>query len=259
MALLKDIWERRELLELLVVRNLKIRYKNSALGFLWSLLSPLFLIVIYGLFLRVMKFQWDLRMLVTGIITWQFLALCLGDSLHAIVGNANLVTKTAFPRIVLPLSTVCANLVNFLLSFVVLVVYLLLAGAPFPGVWLLPVIVMTQFALCLGVALIFSCANVFFRDTEHVLSIVMLAWFFLTPVIYPVDLVLGNAGFPSWCKTLFFLNPMTGIVTASRMALVGAANQGMLRLCISFASAWLVLAIGAKVFLSHEWRFGDEL
>jgi len=259
MTLCRDIWKRRELVELLVVRNLKIRYKNSALGFLWSLLSPLFLILIYALFLRVMRFSWDLRMLVTGIIAWQFLALCLGDSLHAVVGNANLVTKTAFPRIVLPLSTVCANLVNFLLSFVVLVVYLVVAGAPYSSAWLLPLIVLTQFALCMGVALVFSCANVFFRDTEHVVSIVMLAWFFMTPVIYPVDLVLGHPGFPAWWQTLYFVNPMSGIVTAYRMALVGAENPGTILLCLSLVAAWLILVVGITIFQLQEWRFGDEL
>ena len=259
MTLFKDILDRRELVELLVVRNLKIRYKNSALGFLWSLLSPLFLILIYALFLRVMRFSWDLRMLVTGIIAWQSVALCLGDSLHAVVGSANLVTKTAFPRIVLPLSTVCANLVNFLLSFVVLVVYLAIAGAPFSDAWLLPLIVLTQFALCMGVALIFSCANVFFRDTEHVVSIVMLAWFFMTPVIYPVDLILGHPSFPAWWQTLYFVNPMSGIVTAYRMALVGAENPGTILLCLSLVAAWLILVVGVTIFQSQEWRFGDEL
>jgi len=258
-GLFADIVGRRELLEMLVARNLKIRYKNSALGFLWSLLAPLFLILIYAVFLRVLRFNVDLRLLVTGIVAWQFLALCLGDSLGAIVGNANLVTKAAFPRIVLPLSTVGANLVNFVLSFVVVMVYLLIAGAPFPAVWLLPFAVLTQFALCLGVSMLVSCANVFFRDTEHLVSVIMLAWFFLTPVIYPVDLVMGNTAFPAWWKALYFVNPMTGIVTVYRMALVGVPNPGTMLLWVSCASAWMILVVGVTVFREHDWRFGDEL
>ena len=106
MGWLKSIWSRRYLLWLMTVRNVKLRYRNSALGFFWSLLGPLFLIVIYSAFLRVMKFKIDLPVLVVGIVSWQFLAMCLGDSLGAIVGNSNLVTKSKFPRSILPLAMV---------------------------------------------------------------------------------------------------------------------------------------------------------
>lgn len=256
-SLLKSLYARRDLMVLMVSRNLKIRYKNSTLGFFWSLLGPLFLILIYSIFLSVMKIPIDLPSLVTGILVWQFLALCLGDSLHSIVGNANLVTKANFPRAILPLSMVVANLANFLLSSLVLVIYLVFARVTFgPAGWL-PLILLTQVALCLGVALLFSTANVFFRDTEHILSIVMLAWFFLTPVIYPVDLVLQN--FPPWVHTLFFLNPMTGIIAAYRTALLSAADMPVAMTALSFGTAWAALALGLVVFQRCEPRFGDEL
>lgn len=259
LTLFQSIWRRRELLLILVGRNLKIRYKNSALGFLWSLLGPLLLIVIYAVFLRVMRFEMKLPVLVTGIIAWQFLAMCLGDSLHAVVGNANLVTKAAFPRIVLPLAMVKANLVNFLLSSVVVVLYLLAAGADFGALYWLPVIILSQFALCLGTALIFSASNVFFRDTEHILSVIMLAWFFLTPIIYRIDLVMNNTGFPAWVTTAFFANPMTGIVTAYRMALLSVPNPGTNLLVLSFAVAWVILLFGIALFQKVQVYFGDEL
>jgi ABC-type polysaccharide/polyol phosphate export permease len=259
LSLIKEIRARRELLQILVGRNLKIRYKNSSLGFFWSLLSPLFLIVIYAVFLNLIRIPIDLPVLVSGIIVWQFLAMCLGDSLYAIVGNANLVTKAAFPRIILPLAMVGSNLVNFLLSCIVLFVYLIVAGADFGVVLALPFLVVTQAALCLGVALIFSTANVFFRDTEHILSIVMLAWFFLTPIIYDPDRVLTSPGFPGWVHVLFFANPMSGIVTAYRMILLSAQNPGTAHLCLSFAVAWAILCIGLMVFQKAQPRFGDEL
>ena len=160
-------WGRhRELLFLLVARNLKIRYKNSVLGFFWSLLGPVLMILVYAVFLRLIRVPIDLPVLVSGIVGWQVLATCLGDGLHAVVGNANLVTKSAFPRELLPLATVSANLVNFLLSSVVLFVYLLVAGVDFGPVVAYPAILATQFALCLGVGLTFSCLNVYFRDAE---------------------------------------------------------------------------------------------
>ena len=257
--LFKDIWRKRELILILVERNLKIRYKNSALGFFWTLLGPLFLILIYSLFLSVLRFPMDLPILVTGIISWQFLAMCLGDSLYAIVGNANLVTKSAFPRIILPLAMVKSNLVNFLLSFIVVIGYLLVKGVDFGALYLLPLIILTQFALCLGVALIFSAANVFFRDTEHIMSIVMLAWFFMTPVIYPIGLVMDNHGFPWWVSVAYFLNPMTGIVSAYRMAFLSAPNPGTEFLMLSFTVSMIFLLVGLFVFQKSEKLFGDEL
>ena len=248
---------------MLVLRNLKIRYKSSALGFVWSLLVPIFMIVIYTIFLSVLKIQIDLRQLVTGIMVWQFLALCLGDSLNAVVGNANLVTKSAFPRIILPLAMVLANLVNFLLSFLVLVVFLVGYGAVCGGavgpIYWLPIILVTQVALCLGVSLILSTANVFFRDTEHILSMLMLAWFFLTPVIYPINFVLDKPAFPAWVHTLFFCNPMTGIVTGYRVALLGGGAPAGIHLALSAAVAWALLIVGAGLFQKMQPFFGDEL
>jgi lipopolysaccharide transport system permease protein len=258
-AVFKAVWRRRELLLMLVARNLRIRYKNSTLGFFWSLLGPLLLILIYALFLGVLRIAIDLKVLVTGIVAWQFLAMCLGDSLYAILGNANLVTKSAFPRIILPLAMVKANLVNFLLSLVVVVAYLLAVRADIGAVYWLPLIVLTQAALCLGAALILSAANVFFRDTEHILSVAMLAWFFLTPVIYTVALVLENPKFPAWVRVAFFANPMTGIVTTYRMALLSAPNPGAPLLALSYGVAWLVLCAGLLVFQKAQVHFGDEL
>jgi len=258
-SLCRDIYQRRELLWLLVARNLKIRYKSSVLGFFWSLLGPLFLILVYMLFLCVIRFEIDLPVLVTGIIVWQFLATCLGDSLYAIVGNATLVTKASFPRLVLPLAMALSNLVNFLLSAMVLLLYLVLARVDFGAAYLLPVVVLSQLALCLGVALIVSTANVFFRDTEHIMSVLTLAWFFLTPIIYSIQVVSDRFVESPWVLYLFFANPMTGLVTAYRMALLSAQNPGSGLLAVSFSVAWAILAIGLTIFQRACGRFGDEL
>jgi lipopolysaccharide transport system permease protein len=259
-TMIKDICRNKELLLILAERNIKIRYKNSALGFFWTLLGPLFLILIYAFFLRVMRFPMSLPILVTGIIVWQYLAMCLNDSLNSIVGNANLVTKAAFPRIILPVSMVTSNLLNLLLSGLVLFAYLLIAKAHIGFLPWLPLIIISQFALCLGVALIISCSNVFFKDTEHILSVIMLAWFFLTPVIYPMSLVIGpKSTLPYWIHVLFFFNPMTGIVTAYRMVLLSAPNPGTNLMALSFGVAWLIPVIGIGLFQACQDKFGDEL
>ena len=254
---LKEIYDGRELLGILIVRNLKIRYKNSALGFFWTLLVPLFLIVIYATFLRILRFATEdplfLPQLVTGIIVWQFLAMCLNDSLQAVVGNANLVTKTAFPRVILPLAMVLANVVNFLLSSAVLLVYLLVIKVPFGNLAWLLVALPSQVALCLGLSLLISCLNVFFRDTEHILGVVLLSWFFLTPVIYPFSII------PSGLEYLASVNPMTGIVSAYRGALLARNPMSPAMMRLSLVMAWAMLPLGLAVFTKLEKSFADEL
>ncbi len=254
----KDIVGRRELLMLLVVRNIKIRYKESVLGFLWTLLGPVFLIAIYAVFLGIMRFSMSLPLLVTGIFVWQYLAMSLGDSTHAIVGNANLVKKAAFPRVLLPFSIVLANLVNFVLSLVIVAVYLAFAGvAPGNLLWL-PLALVTQVALCTGVSLFLAAVNVFFRDVQHLVGVVTMAWFFLTPVIYSPGMVTQKFNNPL-IHQLFYLNPMTGLLALYRAALMGEALPAATLWLGSLAVAWLLCLGGVLVFQGLQKRFADEL
>jgi lipopolysaccharide transport system permease protein len=258
LKLIRDICAHRDLLGLLVERNIKIRYKQSLLGFFWTLLGPILLILIYAVFLRLMRFGIELPVLVSGIFVWQYLSMCLGDSAQVIVGNANLVKKTAFPRIVLPLSMVLANLVNFLLSLVVMGVYLLVVRVHPGALGWLPLIVATHVALCLGLSLLLGALNVFFRDVQQITGVVMMAWFFLTPVIYPLDLVTRTLGDGRWLQA-FFLNPMTGLICAYRAVLLGAEMPPAALWAPSFAVAWLVLLAGTAVFQKCQVTFADEL
>jgi lipopolysaccharide transport system permease protein len=249
------------LLLILVNRNLKIRYKNSALGFFWSLLTPVLLIAIYGIFAHILKFNKSrpdyLQFLIVGIVVWQFLAMCLNDSLGVILGNANLIKKTSFPRFILPLAMVTANLINFLLTMVVLVIYLIAVHAVFGNFAILLVVLLTQCALCLGIALILSTTNVFFRDTEHILSVLVLAWFFLTPVFYPINEQMALLR-PD-LQWLAFLNPMTGIVCGYRSVLMSDnANVSSLT-WISYGMSWLIMVIGIAFFQKLVPRLADEM
>lgn len=262
LALTRAIARRRELLGMLIVRNLKIRYKSSALGFLWSLLTPLLMIVIYALFARIMRWNMGrkdfLEFLVVGIVVWQFVATCVNDSLHAITGNSNLIKKTAFPRLVIPLAQVLANLVNFLLTAVVLVLFLVLQGATFRHLFWLPVVILTQAALCLGLALIVAAVNVYLKDTEHILGIGLMAWFFLSPVFYGVGFQLDRVPSHPW---LAFLNPMTGLLSAYRGIFLSdplpAGGPGLVALSGGVCAG--VLLIGIAVFQKLQVHFADEL
>lgn len=278
-----SIWAKRELLWMLAARNLTIRYKGSALGFFWSLLTPLAMIVIYALFAGVLGLKRQLMglggtafdylpFLVTGIIVWQFTAGALTDSLYAIVGNANLVKKVYFPRIILPASTVVANTVNFLLTFVILLLYLVLTGALRPGaaLWLLPALAL-HLTLCFGISFLVSTLNVYFRDTEHIVGLLLLAWFFLSPVMYEASLQLTAAApiLPASLLGIVYLNPMAGILALYRRALLGMDLTPLVPgtglpldpawLWLSALTSVLVLALGLWALHVGNRRLGDVL
>jgi lipopolysaccharide transport system permease protein len=268
------LYHRRELVWILVQRNLKIRYKHSALGFFWSLLTPLLMILMYAVFASILKFNTGspryLPFLVTGIVVWQFTAGCLNDSLASIAGSSNLVKKVYFPRVILPVSTVLANAINFLLTFAVLLVYLLATGvANFSAAyWLLAGFAM-QLALGTGVACLCATSNVFFRDTQHIVGIGSLAWFFLSPVFYNLELQLGALAFlPPKFAGIVYLNPMSGILAAYRAGLMGLPPTAEIAPGEPLSAAWILLsaavclvvfAIGAAAVRAGERHFGDVL
>lgn len=257
------LFERRELLSTLVRRNLIIRYKGSALGFFWSLLTPAIFILIYAVFAGILKFNHGnhyLQFLVAGIIVWQFTVSCLNDSLHAIVGNSNLVKKVFFPRIILPVSTAFANAVNFFLTFVVLIVFLLVTGtADFHAAWWLIPAFLMQIALCVGLCCLCSISNVFFRDTQHIVGVVSQAWFFMSPVMYGIDLQLGFL--PESLRSLAYLNPMAGILAAYRAGLMGdpVVPGGWQPVAISACVCLIVFLAGLKTVRSYDAKLGDVL
>jgi ABC-type polysaccharide/polyol phosphate export permease len=260
MMALREIIRKREMLATLVARNLKIRYQSSALGFLWTLLNPLFMMLIYWLFIRLMKFPMDPWSLLTGVLAWQFLTMCCGDAINAVAGHPNLVKKVYFPRIILPLATVLANLVNYLLSLVVLCALTLFAGkfAWGPALATLPLVILVQLLFCLGLALIISCSSVYFRDTEHIVAVLLMAWFFMSPVIYSLDYISAKAPFPL-LLAFYKLNPMVGLITLYRRIIVNGPAPGLLAAAAAVVVPLLILGAGLRIFSRYEPDFADEL
>jgi len=244
----------RELLWNLVVRNLKVRYKNSSLGFFWTMLNPLFLIFIYYIFIRLMRFPMDLPQLLIGVIPWHFLSMTLSDSVEAISGNSTLITKVRFPRLVLPLSIVVANCINYLLSLCVLIACLPLLGCPWSwGMLWLFVLIPITFAFVLGLSLLVCTGNVYFKDTAHLLGLVLMAWLFLTPIIYPLSQI------PERFRELIFLNPMTCLIEGYRAAFLETAMPFTPFLVLSVIFIFTALWLGLRFFLHFEPVFADEL
>ncbi len=258
-----EIAKWKDLIRNLVLKNLRIRYKGSALGFLWTMLNPMFMMFIYFIFITLLRIEIDLPSLLVGILAWQYFVMCLSDSVSAITAHPSLIKRTSFPRIVFPLSMVLANLINFLFSLIVLALFLAVYSLLFsytiqlgPAVLLLPAVILLQTALVMGFACFFACCNVYFKDIEHIMSILLLAWFFLTPIMYRLEMVRDRAG---QFFNLYLLNPMVPVVTLYRFVFLGIPPPLSPVFLISCLSSFLILAGGVAIFLKYEMNFADVI
>jgi len=260
-----DVWHYRELLGNFVRKELKVKYKNSVLGFVWSLLNPmLYLVVFYVVFQVVLEAgipSFPIFFL-AGLLPWTFLSTALGGATSSIVANAGLVGKVWFPREILPLAAIGAALVHFCLQMLVLAAALVVFR--FPPAWgYLPLLVPALLVLCvlvgaLSVAL--AAVNVYWRDTQHLLELVLLAWFWLTPIVYPVTQVADRIG------SLYLANPMASVVLAFQRAIYGTAVVGTgtdARAVLPDGSFWWyarnlgLVGLGAlALMLGALWLFG---
>jgi ABC-type polysaccharide/polyol phosphate export permease len=260
-----QIMRRREMLSSLVMRELKSRYKGSALGFLWSIMTPLFMAVIYVFFLRLLARGVPIAEIVIGVFAWQFTVQSVQSGMESITGNANLVKKVAFPRVILPTATTLAALVNFLLSlavqFVLLAVLLWRADSGF-GSWLalVPLVIIYHTLFNLALAMLMGAANVYFRDTQHLVGVLLTAWFFLSPVMYPLSFLDGIAEGMPWAANLYMLNPVAIIVTAYRAAILPASTFAWTAWTVAGALWPLVVFLPAYlVFKRAQRNFADFL
>lgn len=266
MSILKTWAERRELLLNLVSRELKSRYKGSVLGFLWSLLTPLFMAIIYVFFLRLLAGRGvPTEEVIIGVFAWQFTTMCVTGGMTCVTGNASLVKKVFFPRVVLPTAVTLANLVNFLLSLVVqfalVAVLLRLKGEALSAASVLVVAVIVYHTLFnLALALLMASANVYFRDTQHLVGVLLSAWFFVSPVMYNLSFVeAASAKYPALAE-LYLLNPLAVIITAYRALIMPGVSFPW----TPFSAAGLVLplvllAAAYAVFQKSQRYFADLL
>lgn len=275
---LRDVWRYRELLVGMVRKELKVKYKNSSLGFLWSMLNPmLYLAVFYLVFSVFLKSGIPTFpvFLLSGLLVWNLFAGSVSGATAAITGNASLVQKVWFPREVLPFATIGAAFVHYLLQSGVLLGAVLVFRYDIAWSWLWMVIpaLVVLLVFTAGVSLLLSSLNVYARDTQHLLELVMLAWFWMTPIVYQYRLVSDRLKGRYW---LMLLNPMTSIVVAFQRAIYGkvepvskGVRQAILpragewwylrNLAIVFVGAVLVFIAGIKVYDRTEGNFAEEL
>ncbi len=255
---LKEYVEHNELLLNLIAKELKLKYKNSMLGFLWSFINPFILMAVYTFIFGVVFKSRGIAnypiFLLVGLLPWNFLALSLSSSVASIIGNASLVKKVYFPREFLVISVVAANLVTFMLELVVLFAFLLLYGYRF--YYFIPVLMLAialESILVSGLCLFFASANVYFRDIQQLLSVILLLWFFATPIVYKLEMV------PSKLQFFLKLNPMTYIILLYREALFSNFIPSLMVTSIAFTSSVAIFVMGYTVFNRLSKSFAKEV
>jgi len=258
MKILKEIYDYRQMIISLVRKDLRGRYKGSVLGFLWTFINPLLQLVVYTLVFSVLlKNNIDkyYLFLFVGLVPWIFFSGSLTTGSISVLGQKDLVKKIYFPREVLPISYVTSCFVNMLFSFVIifLVVFVSGTGVSLRALLFLPLVMMVEYILALGVALLTSAITVYFRDMEHILGIVSMAWLYLTPIMYSIDIV------PEKYMTLFMLNPMTPVIVAYRDIIYYKQIPQISTLLHALVFGLIVLLIGWFVFSKLKKHFVEEL
>jgi lipopolysaccharide transport system permease protein len=259
----RTLFSYRELLFCLTRKELKVKYRGSALGFFWSLLNPILTMLVYSFVFSIVLRSGTKEFaifLICALLPFNFLSNSVNYSTGSIISNSNLVNKIYFPREIIPLSVVFANFFNFLFELIALFIVLAVMGYKFYlFLYLLPVIIFIQFFLVMGVALLVSALNVFFRDLQHLITIIMMVWFFGTPIIYPLSMV------PEKFQFIIKINPMT-IYTAYYRNIFyyvkypeGAGFPNIWDTLIALGITLLLFFIGYFVFKKLEPRFAEEI
>jgi len=272
---LTRIWQYRELLVGMVRKELKVKYKNSVLGFAWSLVNPLlYLVVFYVAFQVILQNATPAfpLFLLSGLLVWNLFSTGLSGATGSIVGNAGIVNKVAFPREILPLAAVGAALVNFCLQGLVFLAALVVVrwDVAWEYIPLVPVALIGVLLLASALGILLSALNVYLRDTSHFLELALLAWFWMTPIVYTFMTIGGRDG---WEKKLYMANPVTPVVLVFQRAFYAKveSNDGVQLLPdwswgeyagylgLTFGVALVALTIGVSVFGRLEANFAEEL
>jgi lipopolysaccharide transport system permease protein len=254
---LKEFWDYRELLYFLVWRDIKVRYKQTALGAAWAVLQPVLTMVVFSIFFgRLAKVPSDgipyPVFALAALVPWQLFAYAVSESTNSLVGSQNLIKKVYFPRLVIPVASVLAGLVDFAISFAALIGLMTYYGIrPTIAIVILPLFILLAVASALCTGLWLSALNVQFRDVRYTIPFLTQFWMFITPVAYPSSLV------PEKWRTLFGLNPMAGVVEGFRWALLGKATSLGPLLAVSIAAMAILLFGGLVYFRRMESTFAD--
>lgn len=254
---LRALWEHRELIYFMVWREVKSKYKQTVLGFGWTIVQPLLTTaifwVIFSQFARVQSDGIPYPLFAfSGLLPWNYFSQAVSRSSSGLVGNANLVGKVYFPRLILPLSAVLVPIIDFLISLVVFIVLMLWYGmVPTAAVLALPLFMFVAFLTALGMGLWLSALHVKYRDVAVLVPFVVQVWMYASPVIYPLTMI------PKWWQAWYGLNPLVGVVTGVRWALTGGALPDARITAISLIAVVAIFVSGLVYFRRAERQFAD--
>jgi len=254
---LRDLWLYRELIFFMTWRDLKVRYKQTLLGASWAILQPFLTMIVFSIFFgNLAKVPSDgvpyPIFSFTALIPWTLFSKALQDASRSLVANRHMITKVYFPRMILPLSSVMAGLVDFLIAFVVLLGMMWYYKIPpTVNVWVLPLFLLLALVTAVGVGLWLSALNVLFRDINYVLPFLTQFWMYLTPVAYPSSMI------PSEWQVIYALNPMAGVIEGFRWALLGTGQPPGIITLVSSIAAVVLLISGMFYFRRMERLFAD--
>lgn len=254
----KEIWTYREMIRELVHRDLRGRYKGSILGFVWTFINPILQLLVYTMVFSVIlrsNIEHYYLFLFVALIPWLFFSTSVGGSCNCVLDQQSLVTKIYFPREILPIAYVTAAFVNMLYCFVVVLAVCLIAGVSltFQTLICLPAVMLVEYLLCLGLALILSGITVYFRDLAHIMGIVVMAWQYYTPILYDIDSV------PEKLLPLFYCNPMTPVTIAYRDILYYGQVPHLETLIMAAAMGVFFVILGFFVFGKLKRGFAEQL
>lgn len=258
---LRELWRYRELLFFLTWRDILIRYKQAVLGVAWAVLQPVLTMIVFTvIFNKVLKVgtgDYDVAypiFVYSGLLPWQLFSGSLSRSGTSLVGNASLITKVYFPRLVIPMSGVLSSLPDFFISLVVLGVLMVIYQVPptWNVIWL-PFLVLLALVTALGVSLWLSALNVLYRDVQYIIPFLVQLWMFLSPVMYPITNIESK---PGWVQVIYNLNPMTGVIGGFRWAIFGDKAPDSL-LAVSAVMVLIIFVGGLYYFRRMERVFAD--
>jgi lipopolysaccharide transport system permease protein len=254
---IKELWQYRELIYFLAWRDLKVRYKQTAIGVGWAIFQPFITMVVFSIFfgalIKVPSDNVPYPIFVyVGLLIWQFFSTSLSDASISMVGNQAIITKVYFPRLILPISTILTKFVDFAISAVILVgmMFYYHFTPHLLGLLILPLLVLISFMAALGGGLILAAINVKYRDVRYALPFFIQILLYVTPVIYPASI----AGKFAWVLSL---NPMTGVIKAAQAAILGNTPINWLLVGISFFTCTALLVAGIYIFKKTERFFAD--
>jgi len=258
-----DMIRYRELLMSLTAKEFKVRYRNAVLGFLWTILNPLLLMLVLSMVFRIFdprseyfqKYPYPAFVL-CALIPWTFMAQSVSRSTGSLLDNASLIQKVYFPREIIALASVLANFLNFLLSLIVLFFFLLAFGL-LPSVWILaaPLIIVAELLFVVGISLATSTLNVFYRDITYIVEAVLLVWWWGTPIFYPQQLVEQHVS-PAIYR-VYMANPMAAVVVSLRQIFLERRFPDVSLIVVLFVLAIASFVIGITVFRRHQAVIAD--